>query len=74
MANAAVYIIEPEVVDFMVALNKSFVDFSTEVLPNFLGRIYTYHNSTYHRDIGTIESWECANKELPMLEADFARN
>ncbi len=43
-----------------------FIDFSTEVLPYFMGRINTFHNDIYHRDIGTIESfltaqWECPN-------------
>lgn len=62
-ANAAVYILEPEVVDFMASLGKEFVDFSTEVLPAFLGRIATFHNSDYHRDIGTPESLRKAEDE-----------
>ena len=30
-------------------------DFSTEVLPHFLGKIATWENQKIHRDIGTIE-------------------
>lgn len=62
-ANAAVYIFEPTVVDFLASLEKSVVDISTEVLPKFMGRIATYHNSDYHRDIGTMASLAAAERE-----------
>jgi len=55
-ANAAVYIFEPEVADFLAALGKPVIDLSTEVLPRFLSRICTFHNAVYHRDIGSPES------------------
>ena len=57
IANAAVYIVEPSIIDFMTKLNKQEIDFSTEVIPAFLGGINTYHNDVYHRDIGTVESY-----------------
>ncbi len=63
-ANAAVYIFETEVIDFMVSLKKSEIDISTEVLPHFLGRICTYQNKRYHRDIGSLESLALAEKEF----------
>ncbi len=63
-ANAAVYIFEPTVIDFIASLGKSFVDISTEVLPNYLGRIGTFHNVDYHRDIGTLESLALAEREF----------
>jgi mannose-1-phosphate guanylyltransferase len=62
-ANAAVYIFEPSVIDFMASLRKDKIDLSTEILPRFLGRIQTFHNADYHRDIGTIESLLLAEKE-----------
>ena len=62
-ANGAVYIFEPSVLDFMVGLNKSFIDLSTEVLPHYLGRIHVFHNGDYHRDIGTLESLAQAEKD-----------
>lgn len=71
LANAAVYIMEPEVIDCMVSLNKAFVDVSTEVIPKFMGKIFTYHNKIYHRDIGTMESWQQANKELSVFKGDY---
>ena len=55
-ANAAVYIFEPAVIDFMASLNRLPLDISTEVLPHYIGRMQTFHNADYHRDIGTPES------------------
>lgn len=63
-ANGAVYIFEQEIVEFIAALNKQVVDLSTEVIPHFLGRICTYHNDDYHRDIGTPESLRKAEEEF----------
>ena len=65
LANAAVYFVEPSVMDFLASLNKSFIDFSTEVLPAYLGKIYTVHNGNYHRDIGNPESYLAAQIEFP---------
>ena len=62
-ANAAVYIIEPEVVEYAVSLRKRVIDFSTEIIPAFLGRMTTFHNADYHRDIGTPESLRLAEIE-----------
>jgi mannose-1-phosphate guanylyltransferase len=63
LANGAVYIVEPSVFEFLDSLGKEKIDFSTEVLPNYLERICTFHNDIYHRDIGTIESYEAATRE-----------
>jgi mannose-1-phosphate guanylyltransferase len=64
-ANGAVYILEPEVLGFLAGLGREVIDFSTEVLPAFMGRIATFHNTDYHRDIGTPEA-------LKKAEAEFA--
>jgi mannose-1-phosphate guanylyltransferase len=63
-ANAAVYIFEPSVIDFLASLNKEIIDISLEVIPNYLGRIHCFHNADYHRDIGTPESLQLANLEF----------
>lgn len=63
-ANAAVYIFEPSIIDFLESLNKPVIDVSTEVLPQYLGRMQTFHNSDYHRDIGTPESLMLAEREF----------
>jgi len=55
LANGAVYLLDPEVIDWM-AQNPLLGDFSTEVLPRFIGRIATWENTLIHRDIGSIKS------------------
>lgn len=63
LANGAVYILEPSIFHFLESLGKEAIDFSTEVLPHYVGRIFTFHNDVYHRDIGTMESYEAANRD-----------
>lgn len=69
LANAAVYILEPAVLNFMNSLAKAEIDFSTEVIPHFMGRIVTYRNGSYHRDIGTVASWAEAHADFPPVAA-----
>jgi mannose-1-phosphate guanylyltransferase len=66
-ANAAVYIFEPPVTDLIASLGKEVVDLSTEVIPHFVGRICTFHNGGYHRDIGTLESLRRAEREYSVF-------
>ncbi|MEO8040733.1 MAG: nucleotidyltransferase family protein [Betaproteobacteria bacterium] len=63
-ANGAVYIFEPTILDFLRSLSKPVIDLSTEVLPRHIGRIFTFHNDDYHRDIGTPESLRLAESEF----------
>lgn len=63
LANAAVYIFEPTVISFLLSLGRGVIDISTEVLPAYLGRIQTFLNDDYHRDIGTPESLALAELE-----------
>jgi len=65
LANAAVYIIEQSVVAWMEEQVKTPLDFSTEVIPHYLRKIFTHENTVYHRDIGTIDSWTEANRDFP---------
>lgn len=63
-ANAAVYIVDPTVLDFMAGLRRDVIDLSTDVLPHYLGRMQTFHNTGYHRDIGTPESLRLAHRQF----------
>jgi mannose-1-phosphate guanylyltransferase len=69
LANGAVYIFEPSVLDWMAGLDRVQVDLSNEVIPHFLGRIFASHNTAYHRDIGTIKSWIESNRDFPYMPA-----
>ena len=59
VANGAVYLLEPEVLNWLTA-NPQINDFSTQVLPCYTGRIATWHNARCHRDIGTIAALQAA--------------
>lgn len=61
-ANAAVYILQPEILEWLDE-NPGINDFSTEVLPRFIGRIATWHNTGIHRDIGTLRSFRAAQHD-----------
>ena len=64
LANGAVYIFEPEVIDDVARLGRNVVDLSTEVIPNYLGRIFCVETSGYHRDIGNPQSLRRAHLEF----------
>jgi mannose-1-phosphate guanylyltransferase len=64
LANAAVYMLTPEVADRAARFDKAFVDFSTELIPLYLGRIFAVVLRGYHRDIGNPESLARAEREF----------
>ena len=55
LANAAIYLLEPEVLDVLQDL-PNVSDFDIEVIPSLLGKIATWENTDIHRDIGTLDS------------------
>lgn len=73
LANAAVYIFEPFILELLAGLGKGEIDLSTEIIPRLMGSIFTYCNTSYHRDIGTMASWIEANRHFPVMPA-AARN
>lgn len=73
LANAAVYVFEPEVIEAAAELGRPVVDLSTEVIPRFLGRILAVETHGYHRDIGTPEALSLAEAEWrPPAERGYA--
>jgi len=64
LANGAVYIISSSVIDFIYNSKGSFLDFSVDIIPHFIGKINTFHNNLYHRDIGTPKSLALAQSEF----------
>ena len=57
LANGAVYALSAEFVDWVVRHHPNASDFSTEILPQLKGRIYTWETSEIFVDIGTPESY-----------------
>lgn len=64
LANGAVFIMEPEVLEVLGAVKKPISDISIDVLPKCLGRMATFLNDDYHRDVGTLESYGLAQVEM----------
>lgn len=64
LANGAAYIISPGIIKYLESLNKEVIDFSTEVIPSYMGKINTFFNDDYHRDIGNITSLTLAREEF----------
>ncbi len=67
LANAAVYIVEATALKHLISIKKKSLDISLDLIPKMLGRIYTFMNSKYHRDIGTVESYKKAQEEFKKL-------
>jgi mannose-1-phosphate guanylyltransferase len=61
LANGAVYLLSRELLKLLATELSAAVDFSTEVLPQLVGRIYTYETKEYFLDIGTPEAYHKAN-------------
>ncbi|WP_081069233.1 nucleotidyltransferase family protein [Burkholderia diffusa] len=64
-ANGAVYVFGQEVVQLIGQLGVPPLDLSTQVIPQLIGRIATYHHEGLHRDIGTPQAWRAAQYEWP---------
>lgn len=63
LANGAVYVMEPVVFDILAAVGREQPDISLDLIPHCMGKIYTWVNDEYHRDIGTLESYQAALQE-----------
>ena len=68
LANGAVYLLEPEVLAWIKQQSR-ITDFSTEVLPHYMGRIATWENTNVHRDIGSINNLLKAQTDAPTRPA-----
>ena len=61
LANGAIYIISPELLEIIKTDLNHIKDFSTEVLHRFKGRIFSHEISDVFLDIGTPERYAKAN-------------
>ena len=60
-ANGAIYTFDKEFMDWIIKFKKCSKDFSLEILPELIGRIFTHHINDFYIDIGTPESLLEAN-------------
>ena len=61
LANGAIYILSNELIKIINDKFSTVTDFSTEILPHFLNKIYTYETKEVFMDIGTPLSYLKAN-------------
>jgi mannose-1-phosphate guanylyltransferase len=66
LANAAIYVVEPDVARMAEAIGRLPLDLSVDVIPTLLPRIQTFDNALYHRDIGAPMSLALAQFEFPL--------
>lgn len=74
LANGAVYVMEPSVLETIQKCRVARPDISLDVIPQHLGRIFAYHNDGYHRDIGTPESYAQAQADHVAMYGVAASN
>jgi mannose-1-phosphate guanylyltransferase len=75
VANAAVFLFEPQILDEIALFaaqipgntSDGIFDLSRDFLPCLAGRLYTFLNTKYHRDIGSPESLQIAQTDAPRL-------
>ncbi len=68
LANAAVFVLEPAIFGEL-ARNPLATDFCRDIVPPLAGRWFTFHNGTYHRDIGSPLSYERAQHDFTWISA-----
>tara|TARA_B100001063_G_C16616708_1_gene478534 strand:+ start:109 stop:783 length:675 start_codon:yes stop_codon:yes gene_type:complete len=57
LANGAIYILSNQMMKILKNKYDKAMDFSKEILPNFIGKIYTYETKEIFADIGTINEY-----------------
>ncbi len=64
LANAAIYMMNPKIFKVIKQMNKENSDISKDLIPLLKSKIFTWHNNIYNKDIGKIESYVDAQKEI----------
>ena len=64
LANGAVFVVNRELFLEISTMPLPVTEISIDVLPHLLGRIATWPNDGYHRDIGTPSSYAEAHLEV----------
>ena len=61
-ANGALYAFNQDLIDYLKTMSIMPIDFSIDVIPKLLGRIFSYHTSKVYLDIGNYASYLKANE------------
>lgn len=72
LANAAVFLFGREALDIIGSLDPASVhEISLDIVPRLIGRMSTWQNTIYHRDIGNTASLAAARAEFPEIYRKF---
>jgi mannose-1-phosphate guanylyltransferase len=69
LANAAVYVFEPDVMRCALQMSPPLADISTQLIPAMLGRMHLWHNEQVLIDIGTPLRLSLAHQVAAVFEA-----
>jgi len=61
LANGAIYLLSSGFLKILVSYYQDASDFSTEIIPPFIGQIYSYETPELFIDIGSPESYQKSN-------------
>ncbi len=61
-ANGAIYAFNKDLMNYLKTLPKIPYDFSTDVIPNLLGNIFSYHTDKIFLDVGNNAAYRKANE------------
>ena len=64
LANGAIYFISTSMIDILKKQYSGCTDFSKEIIPQFLKKIYTYKTNQYFKDVGDLTSYQEVNNYL----------
>ena len=64
MLGLPIYLFENSFIDWLNKLSPKPKDFSNEVLPKLIGKIYTYHTFSPFLDIGSPQTLQQAQKTM----------
>lgn len=73
LANGAVFVMEPEIAGFAKTFGKDRFEISLDIIPRYIGRILAWHNTDYHLDIGTMQTYQKAQNEIEIIEKLYDR-
>lgn len=60
-ANGALYAFDSEFISFLKNMSSNFKDFSVDLIPLLIGKIYTWHTTKIYMDIGNESALKKAN-------------
>lgn len=61
LANGAIYILSQELIEMLGKQYSGFSEFTVDIIPNLVGRIFAYETREVFIDIGTPEAYKIAN-------------